>query len=83
MSEVYFPLSGIHLFSRIFYPDVEQNSEIGLFNEIQRAWLTVDSSLYLWSYDGEGVTYYDSLTEVIIGVALVKPKAGNLLSYHS
>jgi len=57
--------------------DVQQNSEIGLFSEIQRAWLTVDSSLYLWSYgDGDGVTYYDSLTEVILGVALVKPKAG-------
>ncbi|XP_015792110.1 nuclear pore complex protein Nup155 [Tetranychus urticae] len=56
---------------------VQQNCEMGIFTEIKRAWLTVDSTIYLWSYDnGSDMAYYDGLTEVIIGVALLKPKPG-------
>lgn len=57
--------------------DVQQNCEMGIFTEIKRAWLAVDSTIYLWSYDnGCDMAYYDGLTEVIIGVALLKPKPG-------
>jgi PREDICTED: similar to nuclear pore complex protein nup154 len=48
---------------------------MGLFTDIGRAWITIDSTLFLWSYDnGSDVAYYDGLTEVILSVALIKPK---------
>lgn len=51
---------------------------MGLFPEIGRAWLTIDSDIYLWSYDNAtDVAYYDALTETILSVSLVKPKTGN------
>lgn len=58
---------------------MQQNCEMGLFPEIGRAWLTIDSNIYLWAYDNAGdVAYYDGLTEVILGVGLIRPKPGKL-----
>ena len=69
-----------YLFRDFTSTDVQQNCEMGIFTEIKRAWLTVDSTLYLWSYDnGSDMAYYDGLTEVIIGVALLKPKPGKII----
>ncbi|XP_029678395.1 nuclear pore complex protein Nup155 isoform X1 [Formica exsecta] len=49
---------------------------MGLFTEISKAWLTIDSDIYLWSYENESdVAYFDGLNETIISVGLVKPKA--------
>ncbi|KAI1285437.1 Nuclear pore complex protein [Halotydeus destructor] len=59
------------------FSQMQQNCEMGLFPEIGRAWLTVDSNIYLWSYDNaEDVAYYDGLTETIVSVGLIKPKPG-------
>lgn len=58
---------------------------MGLFTEINRAWLTIDSDIYVWTYDDGGdVAYYDGLNETIISVGLVKPKSGvfqNFINY--
>ena len=51
--------------------------DMGLFPEINRAWLTIDSNLFLWAYDnGADIAFYDRLTETILGVGLIKPKKG-------
>ncbi|KAF2223739.1 Non-repetitive/WGA-negative nucleoporin family protein [Elsinoe ampelina] len=51
---------------------------LGLFAEINHAYITIDSSLYLWDYthpNPELIGYEDS-TSVITGVALIKPRPG-------
>lgn len=60
----------------------QQNCEMGLFSEINRAWLTIDSNIYLWAYDNASdVAYYDGLTEPILGVGLIKPRQGVFKDY--
>jgi len=60
----------------------QQNCEMGLFPEINRAWLTIDSNIYLWAYDNASdVAYYDGLTEPILGVGLIKPREGVFKEY--
>ncbi|XP_011350489.1 nuclear pore complex protein Nup155 isoform X2 [Ooceraea biroi] len=55
---------------------------MGLFTEISKAWLTIDSDMYLWSYENESdVAYFDGLNETIISVGLVKPKMGIFQNY--
>ncbi|XP_075223372.1 nuclear pore complex protein Nup154 isoform X2 [Lycorma delicatula] len=55
---------------------------MGLFSEISRAWLTIDSDIYIWDFEhGSDLAYYDGLSETIISVGLVKPKPGVFLSY--
>ncbi|RZC41057.1 nuclear pore complex protein Nup155 [Asbolus verrucosus] len=50
---------------------------MGLFPDIKRAWLTVDSDIYVWSYeDNSDLAYFDGLNETILSVGLVKPKPG-------
>ncbi|XP_023298970.2 nuclear pore complex protein Nup154 [Lucilia cuprina] len=50
---------------------------MGLFPEIGRAWLTIDSEIYIWTYEqSRDVAYYDGLSHLIISVGLVKPKPG-------
>ncbi|XP_059140242.1 nuclear pore complex protein Nup155-like [Physella acuta] len=51
------------------------NCMMGLFPEIERAWLTVDSDIFVWKYDdGSDLAYFDGLSETILSVALLKPK---------
>nr|XP_021407740.1 nuclear pore complex protein Nup155 [Lonchura striata domestica] len=53
------------------------NCMMGVFPEISRAWLTIDSDIFMWNYeDGGDLAYFDGLSETIIAVGLVKPKAG-------
>jgi nuclear pore complex protein Nup155 len=48
---------------------------MGLFPEIGRAWLTIDSDIYIWTYENSrDVAYYDGLNQLIVSVELVKPK---------
>ncbi|XP_008546864.1 nuclear pore complex protein Nup155 [Microplitis demolitor] len=55
---------------------------MGLFTEISKAWLTIDSDIYVWSYENESdVAYFDGLNETIISVGLVKPKPGIFQNY--
>ncbi|XP_034956535.1 nuclear pore complex protein Nup155 [Zootoca vivipara] len=53
------------------------NCMMGVFPEISRAWLTIDSDIFMWQYeDGGDLAYFDGLSETILAVGLVKPKAG-------
>ncbi|NWT04676.1 NU155 protein, partial [Mionectes macconnelli] len=53
------------------------NCMMGVFPEISRAWLTIDSDIFMWNYeDGGALAYFDGLSETILAVGLVKPKAG-------
>lgn len=58
---------------------------MGLFTEINRAWLTIDSDIYVWTYEhGSDVAYFDGLNETIVSVGLVSPKPGvfhNFIKY--
>lgn len=59
-----------------------QRCEMGLFPEIGRAWLAIDTNIYIWKYDtGTDVAYYDSLSCLITNVGLVKPKEGVFKSH--
>ncbi|EDQ93055.1 uncharacterized protein MONBRDRAFT_22425 [Monosiga brevicollis MX1] len=55
----------------------QAQSLTGIFPEVNRAWLTVDSHIYIWDFDdGSDLCVYRELQEVIVGVALVRPKPG-------
>lgn len=50
---------------------------MGLFPEINRAWLTVDSDIYIWTYEENiDLAYFDGINETILCVGLIKPKPG-------
>lgn len=50
---------------------------MGLLPEISRAWLTIDSIVYIWGYeDGSDLAYFDGLSQVLLCVGLVAPKVG-------
>lgn len=52
-------------------------TQMGLFPEIQRAWITVDNRLYLWNYlSGGEFQSYEDLDQTIICIKLVKPRPG-------
>ncbi|XP_028403590.1 nuclear pore complex protein Nup155-like isoform X2 [Dendronephthya gigantea] len=53
------------------------NCQMGLFPEIRRAWLSIDSDIFVWNYeDGSDLAYFDGLSETILSAGLVKPKPG-------
>ncbi|XP_021570317.1 nuclear pore complex protein Nup155 isoform X2 [Carlito syrichta] len=53
------------------------NCMMGVFPAISRAWLTIDSDIFMWNYeDGGDLAYFDGLSETILAVGLVKPKTG-------
>ncbi|XP_046658271.1 nuclear pore complex protein Nup155 [Homalodisca vitripennis] len=55
---------------------------MGVFPEINRAWLTIDSDIYIWDFEhGTDVAYYDGLSETIVSVGLVRPKPGVFQNY--
>uniref|UniRef100_A0A673ZIB4 Nuclear pore complex protein Nup155 n=1 Tax=Salmo trutta TaxID=8032 RepID=A0A673ZIB4_SALTR len=57
--------------------DMQCNCMMGVFPEICQAWLTIDNDIFMWNYeDGGDVAYFDGLSETILSVGLVKPKAG-------
>ena len=54
---------------------VQCNCMIGLFPEIERAWLTIDSDIYVWRFEDQtDLAFFDSLGDAILSVGLVKPK---------
>ena len=58
------------------------NCAMGLMPEIKRAWLTIDSTIYMWNYeDGKDLAYFDGLSEVILAAGLVVPKPGVFQSH--
>ncbi|KAI5624469.1 nuclear pore complex protein Nup155 [Silurus asotus] len=59
------------------FSHMQCNCMMGVFPEISRAWLTIDNDIFLWNYeDGGDVAYFDGLSETILSVGLVRPKAG-------
>lgn len=61
---------------------MQNHCMMGLFSEINRAWLTIDSDIYIWAYeDSSDVAYFDGLTETIVSVGLIQPKAGVFQNY--
>lgn len=61
---------------------MQSNCQMGLFPEIGRAWLTIDSDIFMWSFeDGSDLAYFDGLNETILSVGLVKPKKGIFQNY--
>jgi nuclear pore complex protein Nup155 len=59
------------------YSDVKSRSFRGLFPEINRAYITLDSKLVLWNYfEGNQFTEYTKLDQIICAVGLMKPKPG-------
>ncbi len=56
-------------------------TQMGLFVEIGRAWITVDNRLYLWNYlSGGDFQSYEDLQHTITAVALVRPRADVFVS---
>ena len=50
---------------------------MGLFPEIGRAWITMDSRLFLWNYENKSeFCEFDELDQIILSVGLVTPKRG-------
>lgn len=66
------------------YSNVRFKSFMGLFPQINRAWLTVDSNLFLWAYNPLGnstssstdLFVYEGCSQIIVSVALIKPRPG-------
>ncbi|KAJ8921993.1 hypothetical protein NQ315_008631 [Exocentrus adspersus] len=59
------------------FTHVQCHCMMGLFVDINRAWLTVDSDIYVWTYEeNTDLAYFDGVNETIICVGLVKPKPG-------
>jgi nuclear pore complex protein Nup155 len=68
---------------RVFeqYNLAEVGTMMGLFAELHHAWISIDSSLYLWDYthpnpDQTELIGFEELNEAIIAVQLVRPRAG-------
>lgn len=52
------------------------------FFQIERAWLTIDSDIYVWQYEDCGdLAYFDGLSDTILSVALLQPKK-NIFQPH-
>jgi nuclear pore complex protein Nup155 len=50
---------------------------MGLFPQLQRAWITIDHRLFIWNYiQGSDFYTFEENDQVILSVALVKPRAG-------
>ncbi|PXF45526.1 hypothetical protein BWQ96_04728 [Gracilariopsis chorda] len=63
------------------YNNIQYRSYMGLFPQVNRAWLTIDSKLFLWAYasaHSQGVTndffVFEELSQIIVSVALVPPR---------
>ncbi|PIA16802.1 nucleoporin-domain-containing protein [Coemansia reversa NRRL 1564] len=59
------------------YDLLECRCFMGLFPDIRRAWITVDHRLFLWNYEDESDFYsFEDQEQIIVSVAMVKPKPG-------
>jgi len=54
---------------------------MGLFAELQQAWITVDNRLYLWDYTTQGSFQgYEAQPNNITAVRLLSPKPGEFFA---
>lgn len=57
---------------------------MGMFPDINRAWMAVESDIYLWNFEtGGDVAYFDGLNDPIVSVGLIAPRPGVFQSYIS
>ncbi|XP_049867137.1 nuclear pore complex protein Nup154 [Pectinophora gossypiella] len=64
------------------FAHMQCNCLMGVFPEISRVWLAIDSNIYVWAFEhGSDVAYFDGLGETIVSVGLVKPKSGVFQSF--
>ncbi|GBG24052.1 Cys-Gly metallodipeptidase dug1 [Hondaea fermentalgiana] len=62
---------------RTLYSQIECEMFMGLFHEINRAWITIDNRLFLWNYYKEDDFYvYDGVDQLIVSVGLARPRPG-------
>ncbi|KAJ3021614.1 hypothetical protein HKX48_008183 [Thoreauomyces humboldtii] len=64
------------------YNSVQCKAFMGLFPEIERVWITMDSRLYLWNFQHPGktpTTCFDDQEQIITSVGLVRPLPGVFL----
>jgi len=60
---------------RGLYSQIECEMFMGLFPEINRAWITIDNRLFLWNYyNGDDFYVYDGLDQLIVSVGLARPR---------
>ncbi|KAF7639309.1 Nucleoporin_N domain-containing protein [Meloidogyne graminicola] len=67
------------------FKHMRSNFSTGLLPSIMRAWMSIDSDLYLWNFDNNrDLAYYDAINNTILRVAIVPPRTGfSLPSLHS
>jgi nuclear pore complex protein Nup155 len=60
------------------YNRAEVSTSMGLFAELNHAWITIDNSLYLWDYTAPNpeIIGFEDQSNTITCVKLVKPRAG-------
>jgi nuclear pore complex protein Nup155 len=64
------------------YEKLEYKCFMGVFPEINRAWVTIDNKFFIWSYlYGTDFCEYDELDQVIVSAGLVKPKPNIFKDY--
>ncbi|OMJ19767.1 putative nucleoporin [Smittium culicis] len=49
---------------------------MGLFPQIERAWITVDHRLIIWNYEDNNFYTYEEQDQTIINVGIIEPKKG-------
>ncbi|KAJ3475958.1 hypothetical protein NLI96_g11485 [Meripilus lineatus] len=60
-----------------YYNTTDLTTHMGLMPQIERVWVSIDHSLFLWDYiDGQELSSFVDQPDVITHVALVKPKPG-------
>ena len=59
------------------FGNMQCNCMMGLFPDAGRAWLTIDSDIYVWRFeDGSDLAYFDGLGDTILSVGMLEPKKG-------
>lgn len=59
------------------YNRATSHTMLGLFAELQQAWITVDNRLYMWDYaTQQGFQGYEGNVNTITAVKLMAPKPG-------
>uniref|UniRef100_T1ILK6 Nucleoporin Nup133/Nup155-like N-terminal domain-containing protein n=1 Tax=Strigamia maritima TaxID=126957 RepID=T1ILK6_STRMM len=61
---------------------MQSNCMMGFFPEIGRAWLTIDSDLFVWTCNNAtDLAYFNRLNETILSVTLARHKPGIFRSH--
>ncbi|KAI1698795.1 nuclear pore complex protein [Ditylenchus destructor] len=58
------------------FKHIQSNFATGLLPQISRAWMAVDSDLFLWNFEmNRDLAFYDGISNTILMVDLARPKA--------